>query len=265
MSASENNNRSKVKEHWDRLASDWQIESVAVTHRDVWQRWLEIELLKKAIKPNGRCIDIGCGTGYAARRLSPLVDEMVGLDYSVEMIGRACNPVDDIPNPDNLSFLTGDVLKLPSALKGSFDQAYSVRCLINILDRERQSLALEEIADLIKPGGQLILIEGNSRGRQALDEMRDALGLETMPAVWHNLDFDPDWLENSLRRQFDVVERRGFGAYDLISRVVHPLLVAPEQPQYGAKINEIAANVALYATDFETLSRVVYLVLHKRR
>lgn len=55
-----------------------------------------------------------------------------------------------------------------------------------------------------------------------------------------------------------------FGVYDFISRVVHPLIVAPEQPQYNARINEVAAKLALNLRRFENLSRVLFLVLRKR-
>ena len=37
----------------------------------------------------GRAIDLGCGTGLAARAFAPIVDEIIGIDLSPRMIERA--------------------------------------------------------------------------------------------------------------------------------------------------------------------------------
>ena len=65
--------------------------------------------------------------------------------------------------------------------------------------------------------------------------------------------------------EFFTLEREiGFGTYDLIARVVHPLLVAPDPPQYAAKINEIAARLALQRPDDLENSRVAVFCLRRR-
>jgi hypothetical protein len=85
-----------------------------------------------------------------------------------------------------------------------------------------------------------------------------------MPKVWHNVDFVEARLLEALAPMFRVEERRHFGVYDFVARVVHPLLVAPEAPRYDARINQIAATLALDRQDCADLSRVVFLVLVRR-
>jgi hypothetical protein len=76
-----------------------------------------------------------------------------------------------------------------------------------------------------------------------------------MPDVPFNVDFDEDRLWPFLREYFEVVEVRRFGLYDLVSRVVHPLLVGPSEPKYDAKINDIARQLAAELRGMDDLSR----------
>jgi hypothetical protein len=80
-------------------------------------------------------------------------------------------------------------------------------------------------------------------------------GLRRMPAVSYNLDFDEEKLWLFLRQHFDIVEVRRFGLYDLISRVVHPLLVCPSEPQYDARINEVAWHICAKMEGVDELAR----------
>jgi hypothetical protein len=85
-----------------------------------------------------------------------------------------------------------------------------------------------------------------------------------MPSVWHNCDFCEEHLLAEVAREFVIGERSPLGMYDFVARVVHPLLVAPEKPQYDTRINQIAAQVALARAGLPEISRVLFLVLTKR-
>jgi hypothetical protein len=52
--------------------------------------------------------------------------------------------------------------------------------------------------------------------------------------------------------------------YDFIARIVHPLAVAPADPQYDARLNEIAAKLALQLQEFGHVSRALFLVLTRK-
>lgn len=93
--------------------------------------------------------------------------------------------------------------------------------------------------------------------------MRVKGGLEPMPPVWHNIDFDKDVTLAYLRGLFEVEERLHLGVYDFVSRVVRPLTVAPEQPRYEASINEAAAKLTLKLQEMGRISRVLFLILRR--
>jgi SAM-dependent methyltransferase len=207
-------------------------------------------------------IDIGCGAGYTTKQIAPMVSEILGTDYSAGMIHRARN--DETGVPPNARFEIADVLQLSPDQFGVFDVAFTVRCLINITDWSLQQRALRNIARVVRPGGRYIFIEGCSDGRAALNDLREAMGIKRMPTVWHNLDFDRTQTLDFLEEHFVLENEIGFGTYDLIARVVHPLLVAPDPPNYAAKINELAARLALHRPNDLKNSRVAVFCLRRR-
>src|SRR5215831_8000736 len=113
----------KVKDFWEKRAATVQTEEKEVTHPDVWQRWLEVEMIKKLLKPTDRVIDIGCGNGFTTWQIAPLVDEVVGVDYSAEMIKRAKSSKHESSHQSStkLSFGVCDVTTLDPSKFGMFD------------------------------------------------------------------------------------------------------------------------------------------------
>lgn len=251
----------QVKAFWDDRARERSHDDSEVTHRDVWQRWLEIETIKEYLRPDDRLLDVGCGAGYSTRLVADRVREAVGVDYSEAMIERARAAAAGSPR---LRFEAGDVLGLGPEQFGRFDVAVSSRCLINLASWEDQQRAIRNIASVLQPGGRFLFLEGLEEGRARLNAVRQESGLPAMPKVWHNIDFVEDRLLRAVEPLFHVDARRHFGVYDFIARVVHPLLVAPEAPQYDSRINEIGAQLALHRQEFGEISRVIFLVLVRR-
>jgi SAM-dependent methyltransferase len=162
----------------------------------------------------------------------------------------------------NVNFQVEDVISLPFD-KESFDVVISQRCLINLTSWLDQMKAIHQIHRVVKPGGFFILQEGSRQGRECLNQAREMLGLMRMPTVEYNLDFDEETLWPFLRELFDIVDVRRFGLYDLISRVVHPLQVSPEEPKYDAKINEVAAKVCARMHGAEPMAREFSAVMRR--
>jgi SAM-dependent methyltransferase len=251
-----------IKALWDARSSDSSLDNAQVNSPDVWQRWLEIEVLKKVLPLNSRVIDIGCGAGFATKQIAPIVTEILGIDYSHGMIERALQ--DSAGMPMNAGFAVADLFALSPAQFGRFEVALTVRCLINLPDWGAQQEALSRIATIVKSGGLYIFIEGCAEGRARLNMLRQVVGLKPMPDVWHNVDFERERTLSFLERDFTLERDMGFGTYDLISRVVHPLLVAPEAPKYQSPINEVAARVALERLYDTECSRVAVYCLRRR-
>jgi len=259
----ESDNNPKIRNFWQSRAADKTLSSSEVTHKDIWQRWLEIETIKRYLKSGDRVLDAGCGNCYTTREISSSVREIIGIDSSPEMIKRALEEK-KTEGIESINFAVLDVLELDQSKFGLFNVVISERCLINLDSWEKQQRAIANLASVISPGGRLIFVEGCKDGRTSLNEFRAKVGLEPMPPVWHNLDFDKVETLAYLGNFFDIEEQITFGVYDFISRVLHPLLVSPQQPQYDSRINEVAARLSLNSQEYGEISRILFLVLKKR-
>lgn len=135
---------------------------------------------------------------------------------------------------------------------------------VNLPSWGAQQQAIRNVASVLRPGGRFVFVEGLADGRLRLNALRERVGFEPMPVVWHNIDFAEATLLPFLDSLFTITERRHFGVYDFVARVVHPLTVAPAAPTYDARINEVAGRLALDRQDDGDLSRVIVLVLERR-
>lgn len=256
----------KVKNFWDSRAAE-KLAAYEVTHGDIWQRWLEIEMICRYLKKTERVLDIGCGNGYSTRIFADFSKQVIGIDYSEAMIERARGESFSEKKRKGAipEFHNCNILDLTPEHFGFFDTAISERCLINLRSFEEQKQAIINIASVLKHGGHYIFIEGCGDGRAKLNDMRQKVGLSVMPTVWHNIDFAETETLNFFKQYFVVEDRQYFGIYDFLSRVVHPLLVAPKEPRYDARINEIAAHLSLICQELKDLSRVFFILLRRKK
>ena len=244
--------------------------AVYTTSRDFNLRELEGGFISEHLG-EGRVLDIGCGNGYTlislARRLQA---EMVGVDFSASMIegARALAELSPSELKGTLTFQQGDVRALPFQ-DGSFDFAISERCLLNLPSREDQWQTIREIHRVLVDGGVYLMVEGTEDGLRRLNDARQAVGLEPIPSVsdsnFSSLKFDEDELREFLGDLFTVAEVRYFGAYYLISRVLHPLLALPNSPSFAASINSKAREIEQVVRDCGKLGHVAGYKLVARK
>jgi SAM-dependent methyltransferase len=240
-----------IKTFWEDRARNREFGEDIVTHPDFNQRLLEVEVLEQYLPRGQSILDIGCGNGFSTAIFAKYAAHVVGIDYSPAMIERAKHQFGHLSNVD---FELKDVANLEFSPK-SFDVVISQRCLINLPTWEAQQKAISDIASVLRTGGYFFLQEGTQQGRERLNQVREMLGLKRMPDVPYNLDFDEEQLWPFVHRYFGIVEVRRFGIYDLVSRVVHPLLVSPLEPKYNAEINRIARQVSSKLPGLDELSR----------
>ena len=94
-------------------------------------------------------LDVACGTGDLAAALSRAGADVVGVDFTFEMVARA-------PEKDpSVTWLQGDGLRLPVA-STSFDLATIAFGLRNVEDRR---VAMREMLRVLRPGGRAIVLE----------------------------------------------------------------------------------------------------------
>jgi hypothetical protein len=113
------------------------------------------------------------------------------------------------------------------------------------------------------------MVEGNEDGLRRLNVIREQVGLDPIPTAdaesFSSLKLKETELVEWLGTRFEIGEERFFGTYYLISRVVHPLLVHPNQPRFDAPINAIARKVAEALPDVGRLGHVAGYQLIARK
>lgn len=224
--------------YWDKQAES-DIPANVVTLRDQNQRELEIDFILKWLYPKDFAVEVGCGNGYSTRTFAKHVDCMIAIDSSDPMIYRAAMENEDV---GNAVFMLGDV-RNTTLEEEIADVVISQRCLINLPTWKEQTEAIDEIYRILKPGGMFVLVEGLKLNK--LNALRIKAGLPKIEVVPHNNNFDLRNLIWYLMKNFDIREIRTFGLYDFITRVIHPMMVYPNEPSYDAAINTIAKKVEL--------------------
>jgi ubiquinone/menaquinone biosynthesis C-methylase UbiE len=144
--------------------------SDALIEFERWSRRYDRSLLQKLVfKPAhrmmldvlgpepGKVLDIGCGTGrFAARLLKREPGARVwGLDLSPGMLGRSRQRGRALGG--RLQVVQGDSERLPFA-SDSFD---AVTCAHSFHHYPRQPAVLREMHRVLRPGGRLLIVDGD--------------------------------------------------------------------------------------------------------
>ncbi|MFF2024032.1 class I SAM-dependent methyltransferase [Streptomyces sp. NPDC058171] len=109
----------------------------------------------------GDALDVGCGDGLLARKLTGRAQRVTGIDRSPEMIARAREHAVGRPQ---LDFVEGDFLAvgLPAA-------GYDFICSVTTVHHMDFDEALLRMRELLRPGGVLVVV---------------GLARETSPGEW---------------------------------------------------------------------------------
>ncbi len=119
-------------------------------------RYLQWELIRYAgIQAPCNFLDVGCGTGWAVRYASRLLNgngRFVGIDLSKGMIERAKKQVN---HHSNVEFLEGSAEHLPVE-SGNFD---TIICTNSFHHYLLPVEALEEMNRILRPGGRVFILD----------------------------------------------------------------------------------------------------------
>jgi len=241
------------------------------TASDYQLRELEIDTAAGYMRDGHKTLDVGCGLGYAVIQYATrFAVEAHGIDYAENMIEGANQLLAGHKPPlkGEANFRHASVVELPFP-DDHFDVVSSSRCLMALLDWELQRKALVEIHRVLKTGGVLVLMEGTFEGLEKLNLVREKFGLEAIAPDGRDrlitLKFHEQNLADFCRPYFSLERVQRFGMYYFLTRIVQPLLVAPDKPSYDHKLNEIAREIARVFPDFEGLGHLVAFVFTKRR
>ncbi|HLJ88224.1 MAG TPA: class I SAM-dependent methyltransferase [Candidatus Angelobacter sp.] len=118
-------------------------------HSDITNQTIEL----MDIQSGDRILDLGCGTGWASRRLAAIANrgEVVGVDVADEMLRRAANASSSFPN---VRYVWGSAENIP-APDSSFEKVLSVESFYYYAD---QGKALDELRRVMAPGARLFIL-----------------------------------------------------------------------------------------------------------
>ena len=146
-------------------------------------------------------LDVGCGTGWLARRISALVPQgrMAGMDVSSEMVRRARQFSSGVPN---VSFFSASVAQIPSA-GGAFAKVVSVESAYYWPD---PTAGLKEIFRVLQPGGSAWILINYYGDNAHCHQWGPILGIPTQllwAKEWVSLFRDAGFTEIVQRRIAD--------------------------------------------------------------
>ncbi|EEF58777.1 putative 4-mercaptohistidine N1-methyltransferase [Pedosphaera parvula] len=196
----------------------------------------------KRIPEKARALDLGCAVGRATFELARWCSSVIGIDYSERFVtiaghlkkngsflfgcieeGDLTHPCQAVVPPDidrsRVVFERGDALNLRKDL-GRFD----VVLMANLIDRlSNPRYCLEKAADLVNPGGHLIL---------------------TSPYTW-STDYTPreNWLGGFERdgariRSFNVIKEILSPNFDLATRKDLPFLIREHARKFQLGVSD---------------------------
>ncbi|HSL21140.1 MAG TPA: methyltransferase domain-containing protein [Vicinamibacterales bacterium] len=191
-----------------------------------------------------RGLDLGCGLGVQCRALEKYGYRVVGIDVSQRLVQQA--------RRGGATVAAGSALALPFQ-DASLDFVYAIGVLHHLPDRRAQHTALTEIARVLKPGGQFLVHETNTRNPlfrlymgyvfpllKSIDEGTEwwiepwqweaVRGLRLVKTRYFTFmpDFTPAWMMSAFRALDAWLEAGRFRTY-----AVHYMAVLERDPSWS--------------------------------
>jgi ubiquinone/menaquinone biosynthesis C-methylase UbiE len=139
----------KLQREFNEWAAAGRGDDMEDHHSDITDQTLAL----MDLQASDRVLDLGCGTGWASRRIARAVThgEVTGIDVADEMLRRAEQASSGIPN---VRYVWGSAEQIP-APDHAFDKVLSVESFYYSAD---QAKALDELRRVMAPGARLFIL-----------------------------------------------------------------------------------------------------------
>jgi ubiquinone/menaquinone biosynthesis C-methylase UbiE len=139
----------KIQQEFNQWAQAGRGDEMEDHHSDITDQTIAL----MDLKPGERVLDLGCGTGWASRRLARIVTagEVVGVDVADEMLRRAEETSREF---SNVRFAWGSAESIPFG-DDYFTKILSVESFYYYAD---QGKALDELRRVMAPAGRLFIL-----------------------------------------------------------------------------------------------------------
>ena len=118
-----------------------------------YHKWFEEEkkYLQKAITPDAKVLEVGCGDGRSIFDILPVTKNVTGIDHDDKAIADAKNNFSSYPS---IKILKADATKLPFKNE-EFDFVVCMTTFANFADKK--FIILEEMKRILKNSGKIII------------------------------------------------------------------------------------------------------------
>jgi len=139
----------KLQQEFNQWAAAGRGDEMEDHHSDITDQTLAL----MDIQPEDRILDLGCGTGWASRRMARVAGrgEVVGLDVADEMLRRAEQASSAFKN---VRYVWGSAENIAEA-DNAFSKVLSVESFYYYAD---QGKALDELRRVMAPGAKLFIL-----------------------------------------------------------------------------------------------------------
>ena len=143
----------KVRQLFGRIANRYDLLNDLQSF-GLHRQWKRRVVALAALKPDQKALDVCCGTGDLTFGLAETGAEVVGIDFTKEMLSQAAFRKSRNPEK-NVSFIHGDAQALPFQ-NASFDCVTVGYGLRNLADWRK---GLTEMVRVARPGGRIVVLE----------------------------------------------------------------------------------------------------------
>lgn len=167
--------------------------------------WKQFTLSQTHLRPGQRALDVAGGTGDIARGLAAQVGEqglVVLSDINGAMLSHGRNRLLDEGLTRGIAYVQANAERLPFA-DGSFDCITIGFGLRNVTDK---AAALASMRRVLRPGGQLMVLEFSHPVAPGLKPLYDAYSFRVLPMLGRMVAKDEDsyrYLAESIRKHPD--------------------------------------------------------------
>lgn len=143
------------------------------------QAWRRAAVRAADVAAGDRVLDVACGTGDLAMAFAQRTQasEIVGLDFTQEMLDIAADKRSRVRGGDRIRYVRGDAMDLPDP-DASFDV---VSIAFGIRNVQEPARALAEFARVLKPGGRLVILEFDRPAFAPVRWFNDVYAARIMP------------------------------------------------------------------------------------
>jgi ubiquinone/menaquinone biosynthesis C-methylase UbiE len=194
------------------------------------------------LDPSARALEIGVGGGRIARRVAPLVAELVCCDVAAAMLDEAR---ENLSSHSNVRFVQNAGATLGALADSSFDVVYAHDVLL-CFELNPALAMLDEIRRVLRPGGSCVVsfvtIDSEAAAERQLANVRAAAARNRFPAIERRA-YTSAQVDRMLEvagvpvceRSYDDEAERGHEHYIVVGEASTPAAPSPAATAGGSR------------------------------